>query len=168
MVRGRATNVEAERELQFAFVATPDSPIEALDGAAQISDSSARAPRFSVRNRSNRPVEHIEIGWIVQDQQGREFFAASLPADLKLAPNQTGEIRGDAALQFQQPVAIHSMRGYVSSVEFAGGGQWIPSRAVLDSDRLRGIVPPSSEELRLLQIYNRKGLDALIEELKKF
>lgn len=168
IVRGRATNVEPERDVQFAFVSIPDSPVEALDGTARISDSAARAPRFSVRNRSNRPVEHLEIGWIVRDRQGREFFAASLPADLKLAPNQTGEIREDAALRFQQPVAIQSVRGYVSSVEFAGGTQWIPSRSALAGDRLNGVVPPSPEELRLLQIYNRKGLDALIEELKKF
>jgi hypothetical protein len=168
MVRGRATNIEAEREVQFAFVSMPDSPVEVVNGSVQISDSAARAPRFSVRNRSNRPVEHLEIGWIVRDQQGREFFAASLPADIKLAPNQTGEIREDAALRFQQPIAIQSLRGYIASVEFASGSPWVPARATLGSDRLRGLVPPSPEELRLLQIYNRKGLDALIEELKKF
>lgn len=168
MVRGRATNIEAEREVQFAFVAMPDAPVEAIEGTARISDSSARSPRFSVRNRSGRPVEHLEIGWIVRDQQGHDFFAASLPADLKLAPNQTGEIREDAALQFQQPVGVQSVLGYISSVEFAGGSQWIPTRAALSATRLRGVAPPSPEELRLLQIYNRKGLDALIEELKKF
>lgn len=168
MVRGRATNAEPEREVQFAFVSIPGAPVEALDGTVRISDSAARAPRFSVRNRSNRPVEHLEIGWIVRDRQGNEFFAASLPADLKLAPSQTGEIREDAALRFEQPVAIQSVRGYISSVEFAGGGQWIPSRTDLSDGHLRGVAPPSPEELRLLQIYNRKGLDALIEELKKF
>ncbi|MFM2124205.1 MAG: hypothetical protein RL328_656 [Acidobacteriota bacterium] len=166
IVRGRATNVDSERDVQFAFAAMPDAPVEPLDGTARVSPSEARAPRISIRNRSAKPVEHLEIGWIVKDQQGREFYAASMPADLKLAPNGTGEVRQDAALRFQTPVAIQSVTGFVSGVEFANGQQWIPSRASLNT--LRGIVPASPEEQRLLQIYNKRGLDALIEELKKF
>ncbi len=165
IVRGRATNIEAERQVQFAFATVPDSPVEATGGTALVSPNEARAPRFSVRNRSNRPVEHIEFGWIVRDQQGHEFYAASVPADLKLAPRQAGEIREDSALRFQKPVAIQSVTGYISSVEFAGGGQWIPPRS---QDRLRGLAPASPEETRLLNIYKKKGLDALITELKKF
>jgi hypothetical protein len=30
------------------------------------------------------------------------------------------------------------------------------------------VIAPSPEEQRLSQIYNKKGLQALIEELKKF
>lgn len=159
IVRGRATNIETEREVQFAFAAAPDSPIEAVGGTARVSPSEVRAPHFTVRNRSPKPVEHIEFGWIVKDQQGREFFAATVPADLKLAPRQQGEIREDSALRFQKPVAIQSVTGFVSNVEFAGGSQWIPPR---------GRAPASPEETRLLNIYNKKGLDALIAELKKF
>lgn len=166
IVRGRSTNVEPERDVQFAFAAMPDSPVEPVDGTARVSLSEARAPRFSIRNRSAKPVEHLEIGWIIKDQQGREFYAASMPADLKLGPNQSGEVREDSALRFQTPVAIQSVTGFVTGVEFAGGQQWIPSRASLGS--LRGIAPTSPEEQRLLQIYNKRGLDALIEELKKF
>lgn len=168
MVRGRATNIETEREVQFAFASIPDSPVEALDGTARVSPNEARAPRLSVRNRSPRPVEHFEIGWIVKDRQGREFYAASMPANLKLAPNQSGEVRQESALRFQQPVEIQSVTGFVSSVAFAGGGLWIPSRQALVAGRLRDLAPASPEEQRLLQIYSRKGLDALIEELKKF
>jgi hypothetical protein len=166
IVRGRATNVDAEREVQFAFAAMPDAPVEALDGTARVSLSEARAPRFSIRNRSAKQVQHLEVGWIVKDQQGREFYAAAMPADLKLAPNQTGEVRQDAALRFQTPLSIQSVTGFITGVEFADGQQWIPSRASLSS--LRGIAPTSPEEQRLLQIYNKRGLDALIEELKKF
>lgn len=165
IVRGRATNIEAEREVQFAFAAVPDAPVEATGGTARVSPSEARAPRFSVRNKSNRSVEHIEVGWIVKDQQGREFYVASVPADLKLAPRQSGEISEDSALRFQKPVAIQSVTGFVSNVEFAGGTQWIPPRF---QDRMRNLAPASPEETRLLNIYNKKGLDALIVELKKF
>ncbi|MEI9813013.1 MAG: hypothetical protein WDO18_10250 [Acidobacteriota bacterium] len=165
IVRGRSTNIEAEREVQFAFTAIPDSPVEAVGGTARVSQNEARAPRFSLRNRSNRAVEHVDIGWIVKDQQGREFFAATLPADLKLAPNQTGEVRQESALRFQKPVAIQSVTGFVSGVEFAGGGQWIPPRG---NNALHGLAPASPEESRLLNIYKKNGLDALIGELKKF
>jgi hypothetical protein len=168
MVRGRATNLDAERETQFAFLEIPESPVEASNGMARIGASLAGAPRFEVRNRSNRAVQHLEISWIVKDQQGREFLAASMPADLKLAPNQSGQVAQDAALRFDRPVSIQSMSGFVSSVEFADGTQWIPSRSALDQPGLRPLVAPSPEEQRLSQIYNKRGLQALIEELKKF
>jgi len=168
MVRGRATNVDAEREAQFAFLDIPESPVEALNGVARIGSSLAGAPRFEVRNRSSRAVAHLEVGWIVKDQQGREFLAASMPADLKLAPNQSGQVAQDAALRFDRPVSIQSMSGFVSSVEFADGTQWIPSRGALDQPRLRPLVAPSPEEQRLSQIYNKRGLPALIAELNKF
>lgn len=168
MVRGRATNIDAEHEAQFAFLDIPESPVAASSGMARIGASLAGAPRFEVRNRSNRAVQHLEIGWIVKDQQGREFLAASMPADMKLAPNQSGQVAQDAALRFDRPISIQSMSGFVSSVEFADGSQWIPSRSALDQPQLRQLVAPSPEEQRLSQIYTRKGLQALIDELKKF
>ncbi len=171
VVRGRATNQEGERDVRLAFLSIPDAPVEASDGTARLSlnasMSEARAPRFSVKNHSGRAVEHLEMGWIVKDQQGREFYAASMPADLKLAPNQSGDIRQDASLRFPQPVAIQSMTGFVASVEYADGGQWIPNRSP-QTAHLRDLMPASPEEQRLLRIYSKKGLDALIEELKKF
>ena len=168
MVRGRATNLDADRMVQFAFLDFPGSPVEPLSGEASVGANQARSPRMVIRNRSNRAVNHLEIGWLVKDSQGREFLAASMGADMKLAPNQSGEFTQDAALRFEQPVAIESMTGFVSSVEFAGGAYWIPSRGDLAEPRLRDTVAPSPEEQRLLQIYNKRGLDALIEELKKF
>ena len=168
MVRARATNIDAERESQFAFLDIPESPVEASAGVARIGASLAGAPRFEVRNRSNRSVRHLEVAWIVKDQQGREFLAASMPADMTLVPNQTGQVAQDAALRFDRPISIESMSGFVSSVEFADGSQWIPSRGALDQARLRQVVNPSPEEQRLSQIYTRKGVQALIDELKKF
>ena len=168
MVRARTTNLDAERETQFAFLEIPESPIEASGGIARMGANLAGAPRFEVRNRSPKPVQHLEIGWIVRDQQGREFLAASMPADMKLAPNQSGQVAQDAALRFDGSIGIQSMSGFVSNVEFADGSQWIPSRSALELPRLRQVVDPSPEEQRLSQIYNKKGLQALIEELKKF
>jgi hypothetical protein len=112
-------------------------------------------------------VQSLEIGWVVKNQEGREFLAASLPAEANLAPGKSGEaLSQETALKFREPVA--SMSGYVSRVAFADGTYWIPSRAAIDAPRLRSLVAPSPEEQRLTQIYVRKGLPALIDELKKF
>src|SRR6202790_1540587 len=85
---GRATNFEPEKEVQFAFLKLPDSPIELTDGKARISGNEARAPRLDVQNRSDRPVRYLEVGWILQDRNGREFLAGSVPAALQLGPGQ--------------------------------------------------------------------------------
>ncbi len=165
---GRSTNADPDRELQFAFLEIPESPVQPVGGSARIAGNEASAPKFEIHNRSNRAVQHLEIGWIVKDQQGHEFLAASMPADLKLAPNQTGQIAEDAALRFPERISIQSITGFVSSVEFADGAYWIPSRSALETPRLREVVAPSPEEQRLSQIYKKKGLQALIDELKKF
>jgi hypothetical protein len=60
------------------------------------------------------------------------------------------------------------MTGFVSSVEFIDGSMWIPNRAELDDPVLRRVVAPSPEEQRLVQIYRKRGIAAVIEELKKF
>jgi hypothetical protein len=168
MVRGRATNTDPEREVQFAFLHFPEAPVEPTDGLARIAGNEARAPRLEVRNLSDRPIRHLEIGWIVEDQQGREFLAASVPADVNLAPGHSSQVFEDAGLRFEQRTSIQGMTGFVSSVEFADGSYWIPSRLALESPKLRRVVTPSPEEQRLAQIYRKKGLAALVEELKKF
>ncbi len=168
MARGRATTAEAGQDMQFAFLRLPDSPVELTGGQAKISTNQADGPSFAVHNVSKRPVRHLEIGWILKDQAGHEFLAASLPADLNLAPGQSGQVVEDASLRFHGPGAIQSMKGFISSAEFADGSYWIPSRKLLDDPELRGVVAPSPEEQRLTSIYKKKGLNALIEELKKF
>lgn len=168
VVRGRATNADPEHEMQFAFLRVPDAPVEAATGVARVTTNEAFAPKFDVRNLSKRPVRYMEISWIVKDQTGNEFLAASLPAELNLAPGQSGRVVQDAALKFPERVSIQGMRGFVSTVEFGDGSYWIPSREAIVEPQLRSFVAPSPEEQRLSQIYRKKGLDALIQELKKF
>ena len=168
MVRSRTTNPDLDKEVQFAFLEIPESPVSPTDGTARISSNEARAPRFEVRNRSQHAVKFLEISWLLKDQAGREFLAASIPAEVNLAPNQSERVVEDAALRFPQRLSIQSMAGFVSSVEFADGSYWIPSRATLDNPRLRDVISPSPEEQRLTQIYRKRGPLALVEELKKF
>ena len=164
---GRATTQESERDVQFAFLDFPGAPVIATAGTAKVGEREARVPQVVFHNRSNREVEHVDISWILRDQQGREFLA-TMPSDVRLAPSHGGEVRPENALRFDQSMRISSMTGYLSGVEFSNGDHWLPSREALSSDRLRGVAPISGEEARLLQIYKRNGLDALIDELKKF
>src|SRR5512141_2982711 len=61
---GRATTVEAEHPVRFAFLAVPGSPVEPIIGVAQVSGNQARAPSIEVRNRGDRAVRYFELGWI--------------------------------------------------------------------------------------------------------
>ena len=81
---GRATNLEPEKQLQFAFLQIPDSPVEPMEGMARIAGNEARAPRLEVKNRSDRSIRYLEMGWILHDRTGREFLAGSVPAELNL------------------------------------------------------------------------------------
>ncbi len=168
MVRGRSTNSEPERELKFAFLHMPESPVDPTGGSARIAGNEARAPQINIQNRSERAVRHFEMGWIVKDQQGREFLAASIPSDVNLAPGKSSQVTQDTALRFSEKTLIDSMTGFVSSAEYSDGSYWIPSRAALNDPKLRALIAPSPEEQRLLQIYTKKGLGGLVAELKKF
>jgi len=173
MVRGgRATNFDPEKEVQFAFLRLPDSPVEPVEGMARIAGNEARAPRLEVWNKSPRAIRYLEVGWILKDRGGRQFLAGSVPAELSLAPGAKSHILENATLKFPQrggaPLSIEGMTGFVSSVEFADGSVWIPSRADLADPQLRRVISPSGEEQRLIQIYRKKGLAALVAELNKF
>lgn len=169
---GRATAVESGQELKLAFLKLGDAPVEAVSGEAHVVGNEMRSPRLNIRNLSKREVEYIEIGWILEDRSGRQFLAGALPADLNLAPGAGAEVRQETSLRFNSrtgpPLAIGGIKGYVSQVGFSGGGTWIPSRAALEAARLLGTVAPSAEEQRLTELYRKRGLNALVDELKKF
>jgi hypothetical protein len=178
VVRSRSVSSAAlgpEHTARFAFLEFPDSPVKPVDGWAQIAGSEARAPRIQVRNLSGRSVRYVEIGWLVKDARGKEFMAASVPGgnpDLYLPPGQTGRLLQDTALRFSrnggEPVSISGMTGFVSQVEFADGKIWIPNREALENAELLRVLAPSPEEQRLTDLYRKRGLNGLIQELQKF
>ena len=69
---------------------------------ARIAGNEARAPRLEVKNRSDRAIRYLEVGWILHDRSGREFLAGSVPAELNLAPGQKSQILENATLKFPQ------------------------------------------------------------------
>ncbi len=169
-----AAGPASEHEAKFAFLQFPDSPVAPVEGSARIAGNEARAPRVQVLNRSNRTVKYVELGWLVSDQAGRQYLAASLPASADgaaILPSQTTPVLQDTALRFSrggQPVNIGGMTGFVSQVEFGNGDMWVPSRQSLENAALLRVLAPSAEEQRLTDLYRRNGMNALVEDLKKY
>jgi hypothetical protein len=160
---------------QFAFVRFPNAPVDPVDGWAELSARGdvAQAAHIQVHNRSSKPVRYVELGWLVSDQN-QEYMAASVPPsgpELLLRPNETARVDQDTELSFArngEPVSVRKMTGFVSQVEFTDGKVWVPSREDLESTALLRVLAPSAEEQRLADMYRKKGLTAVIEELKKF
>jgi hypothetical protein len=115
----------------------------------------------------------VELGWLVRDETGEQYMAASLPAsgpDLYLPAGRTTQVLQDKALDLSRngrPLKIQSMTGFVSQVQFADGKVWVPNRQNLSEPTLRKALPPSLEEQRLTDIYRTKGPEALLQELKR-
>lgn len=168
---GPATNLPPGRELAFQFVDVTGAPVQPQEGFATVAGNEARAPRLEIRNRSNRTIRWVELGWILRDRQGRETPAGTIPAEVFLAPGEQRDILKDVTLRFPSrpgaPVDIAGLTGYVSSVEYADGAMWVPPRSVLTDPRLSRAMAPSPEEQRLLEIYRRKGMAALVAELRR-
>ena len=88
-----------------------------------------------------------------------------------LRPNETARLDQDTELRFSrngEPVSVRNMTGFISQVEFTDGKVWVPSRQDLADAALLKVLAPSPEEQRLADLYSKKGLTALVEELKKF
>src|SRR5205085_5301516 len=97
---------------------------------------------------------------------------ASAPSELYLPPRQTARVLQDSSLRFTrnagEPVPISSMTAFVSQVEFDNGKIWVPARESLQNLQLLRVHAPSTQEQWLLDLYRKKGLNALVEELNKF
>jgi hypothetical protein len=166
-----ATNYEMDKEVQFSFLRMPGAPVDLMAGAVQMGGDEAKAPHLEIRNREQRAIRHLEIGLALKDTNGQEFFAATVPYDAPLAGKGTATLRDSATLRVRNTggmrMVLGSMAGFVNNVEYADGGYWIPSRADLASGGLEKLLPPSPEEQRLVQLYRRKGLKGLVEDLRK-
>jgi hypothetical protein len=164
-----------EKALSVSPVSFRSSPVQPLRGAAQVAGNEVRGPRIEVQNISRKAVRSVGMGWIVRDERGREFVAGSAPSALDLAPVATASMVEPGTLRFSrptgQPMMIGGLMAFVNDVEFADGKLWIPSRADIEeatSDPvLRRELASSPEQQRLTEIYRKKGMSGLSEELRR-
>lgn len=161
---GRATATTSGQHVQFAFLQSPNAPVVTERGSARVIQDEALTPRIYMSNRSDRTVDSVELGWLVKDTGGREFVAGGIPVSVNIAPHGKTVVVQDVSFRFSQPggrpIRIDSMTAFLTSVQFEDGTIWVPERTAL-------LPTPSPEEQRLTELYRRKGLQALVEELKK-
>ncbi len=159
-----STNFDAGKAVSFALLHLPESPVELLSGEARMAGQEARAPHIEVQNRSRKPIRYLELGWVARDSDGREYPAGTLPADVSLAPGQQSTIRKDHTLRFARPVT--GLTAYPSMVEFNDGDLWVPPQSAMRDPRLASVLPVSGEMMRLAGLYRRKGLAAVVQQLR--
>lgn len=175
LLRGPGSGVRREQALAVDAVAFASSPIKPLGGDAKVSGNEVTASRLQLRNISDRQVQGFEVGWIVRDGQGRDFVAGSVPSALHVAPVETVNMTQPGRLRFSHPggspMVVDGLLAFVNDVEFADGKLWIPSRGdIRDATRdpiLRRALSSSPEQQRLADIYRRKGMSGLEQELKR-
>ena len=162
---GRATATTSGRQVQLAFLNPPNAPVVPEHGFARVINDEARSPQIYMRNQSDRAVESVELGWIVKDMRGREYVSGAIPVEVGLAPRARSKVVQDASFRFSeaggQGIAIESMTAFFSSVQFSDGKMWVP-------DRSKYLPTPSPEEQRLVELYRRRGIEVLVEELKRY
>jgi len=179
-----ATDAAGGDPVHFAFLRMPDAPVLAVQGQAAISGNEARSPWIEVQNLSKKPVRYVEIGWVVKDTEGNEYLVGTVPGSgvsalntagagpgAPISAGMRGRLEPDATLKFSRggrPIGIAGMTGFVTQVEFTDGKVWVPSRKDLDASPLLRTMSPSTEEQRLLDIYAKQGLTALVAELGKY
>ncbi|MBV8865460.1 MAG: hypothetical protein JO210_08700, partial [Acidobacteriaceae bacterium] len=101
--------------------------------------------------------------------------AGSVASTMPLAPVEIAAMTQPGTLRFShssgQPMIVDSLLAFVNDVEFSDGKLWIPSRIdIVEATRdpiLRRALGSSPEQQRLADIYRRKGMSGLAEELKR-
>lgn len=163
------------RAVPVTVVPFPDAPAAVMNGAATVFRNEVVVPQVDLRNRTQKTLQSIEIGWIFRDNDGRGYIAGTLPANVQIGPVQQATISQPAMLRFShssgRPLLVGSLSAFVSNVLFSDGGVWIPSRTDIENARLdpalKRAMASSPEQQRLVEIYRRKGMNALAAELKK-
>lgn len=175
LLRSPQLDSRDEKPLNVNPVSFRSSPVQPLRGVAQVAGNEVRGPHVEVQNISRKAVRSVGMGWIVRDERGREFVAGSAPSVLQLAPVATASMVEPGTLRFSRatgpPMTIGALMAFVNDVEFADGKLWIPSRSDIDeatSDPvLRRELADSPERQRLAEIYRKKGMSGLSEELRR-
>lgn len=166
VVRGAApaTNIEPGRTVELAALRLPESPVELLGGQAVLAGQEARMPRIDLANRGRAPVRFVEIGWLAAEPGGRLVPAGTLPAEIHLPPGERSTVRQDSRVRFARPV--EGLRIYPALVEFENGEVWVPPASAWRQPALREALPVSGEMLRLAELYRRRGLEAVVQQIR--
>ena len=163
-----------EHQAQFAFLQFPDSPVSRWRAGRRWPATKCAPPNRGQKAGQAHQVRGIGLA-------GDATKRPAVPGGLGALRRRTLSLpaRGATAraccrippCDFPadgQPVNIQKMTGFVSQVEFADGKVWVPTRQNLENRAWPKCWRPRPKKQRPAVLYLRKGIDALIEELKKF
>jgi hypothetical protein len=167
------TRLIDEQAVQVGAFSFPDAPVEAIGGAARVYHNQVNVSKIRLFNRSKKTVRSVDMGWIIRDEQGREFVAGTLPAITQIGPVAAATTSESETMRFShlggEPMSIAGLVTFVNTVEFSDGKLWIPTRADIDAATsdpiLRRQLAASPEQQRLADIYRKNGLAGLEREL---
>jgi hypothetical protein len=171
VARGPAALPQGEN-IALAFRRQADWPVEGLDAKAIKSNGEIRIPEITVASKTDRDVRFVEYMLLARDAKGRLLPAGNLPSTMNLRGREKAAMRSNVSLQISrlrgEAVDVQELMGVLSRVEFSNGDVWIPSRRGLDQLGLTKDLPASMELQRLGDIYRKKDLPGLLEELARF
>ena len=175
LLNGIHRDTSPSRPVSVSIVPFPDAPVQMLNGAARIYRNEVHAPELDVRNQTKKMLQNVEVGWILRDENGRNYVAGSLPANVAIGPVQQVKVLQGAVLRFShasgRPMLVDAVMAYISNVQFSDGDLWIPSRGDIANTQLDASVKralaSSPETQRLSEIYRRRGISGLTAELLK-
>jgi hypothetical protein len=166
---GRATNREPEQELKLAAVRVPQAPVELLDGFLKVAGNEIRQPQIAVMNHGRQTVTSIEVGLRIWGVDGKDYIAPLAPADLTLNSGERKLVQSRDLFEIggRAPVAIRDAEAFISRVAFKDGRVWTPSAKELSDPEWRRRLNPSPEEMRIADLYRRKGIQAVMADLSE-
>lgn len=175
LLRDLRTPVAQSRPVSVSPVSFRGSPVEVVNGAAKIYRNEVSSSQMDLRNRSTKTVETIDVGWILRDDHGQGFMAGSLPAKVQIGPVRNATYQQSGILRVShlsgRPMLVDGVSVFINDVQFDNGEVWIPSRTDIAQSNLepglKSAVASSPEEQKLAEIYRRKGLNALNDELRR-
>lgn len=175
LLRGPGSAGDHDHAMSINAVSFPSSPVKTMGGAARVVRNEVRAPQIEIRNGTQRTVRSLDMGWIIRDERGQDFVAGSTAAAVTLGPVAAENVSESSTLRFSRlngpPMLIEALMAFVNDVEFGDGSVWIPTRqdieAATNDPILRRTLATSPERERLAEVYRKRGLTGLADELKK-
>ena len=175
LVRDPRPSMDRDHAMSIDAVSFPSAPVQTIGGAAHVVRNEVRSPQIEIKNGTQRAVSSLDMGWIIRDERGQDFVAGSTAAAVRLGPVSAEKVSETSTLRFSRPqgppMLIEALMAFVNDVEFADGSVWIPTRRDIDAATndpiLRRALATSPERERLADIYRKKGLSGLADELKR-
>ncbi len=144
-----------------------DAPIALAE--TTVPPAGAKHVRIKVTNVGTQPITAIILRWSLTDSTGRvdgnQFTSSdSAPFGHQMGPGDTSEEQGD--LSVQKGATLVRAEVSCETVVFRGNHFWGDVKSPSLRTLLGSRQAIASERQRLLDVYEKEGLEKLLQELK--